>query len=71
MELAELVSDGLRKTTSGRMKAIKVFFNIVLNPPTSRLIRLPDGESWNISHEHIGEVKEILKKLRDDPFGMR
>jgi hypothetical protein len=29
------------------------------------------GESCNISHGHIGEVKEILKKLGDDPFGMR
>jgi hypothetical protein len=27
------------------------------------------GESCNISHGHLGEVKEILKKLGDNPFG--
>jgi hypothetical protein len=69
MGLAELGSNRLSRTTSGRMKAIKVFFNIVLNPPNSRLVRLRAGESCNISHGHIGEVKEILKKLDDDPFG--
>ena len=30
--LAEPASDGLRRTTNGRMKAVRVFFNIVLNP---------------------------------------
>jgi hypothetical protein len=27
------------------------------------------GDSCNISHGHLGEVKEILKKVGDDPFG--
>jgi hypothetical protein len=35
------------------------------------LRRLGAVESCNISHGHLGEVKEIVKKLGDDPFGMR
>jgi hypothetical protein len=34
---------------------------------------LPGTTRWrepNISHGHLGEVKEILKKLGDDPFGI-
>jgi hypothetical protein len=34
-------------------------------------LELPAGKSCNISHGHLGEVKEILKKLGDDPFGIR
>jgi hypothetical protein len=34
-------------------------------------LELRAGKSRNISHGHVSEVKEILKKLGDDPFGIR
>jgi hypothetical protein len=34
-------------------------------------LELRAEKNCNISHGHIGEVKEILKKFGDDPFGMR
>ncbi len=69
MGVAELASDGLRRTTNGRIKAVRAFLDIVLNSASDQLGRLRAGESCNISHGHLGEVKEILKKLGDDPFG--
>ena len=51
------------------MNAVRAFFNIVLSPPNDWPLRLSAGESCNISHGHLGEVKEIRKKLGDDPFG--
>jgi hypothetical protein len=53
------------------MKAVRVFFDIVLNPPSNWLLTLRAGASCNISRGHLGEVREILKKFGDDPFGMR
>jgi hypothetical protein len=32
-------------------------------------LELRAAEGRNISHGHLDEVKEILKKLGDDPFG--
>jgi hypothetical protein len=32
-------------------------------------LELRAEEGRNISHGHLDEVKEILKKLGDDPFG--
>jgi hypothetical protein len=40
-----------------------------LNPPSDWFVELGSGESCNISHGHLDEVKEIVKKLGDDPFG--
>jgi hypothetical protein len=59
--LVELASDGLSSKRNGRRKAVRVLVNIVLNG--NWLLRPFARESWNISHKHLGEVKEILENL--------
>ena len=67
-ELGVPAWDGLRRKKDGKINAVRACFNIV-NPPNDWLPALRAEERRNISHEGIGEVKEILKKLGNDPFG--